>query len=367
MSKIGIMSMQRVINYGSYLQAYALKSTLEKMGHDVEFVDYHVNNALENNKKNRIIKKIKSFNSVKVPFIQKIKFYYFYKTFSKKYHNLIGINTKNYNYLPHLNTLIIGSDEVFNCFQKGNIVGYSLELFGKDNNANNLYSYAASFGNTTLKKIEENNKREELEKLLKKFDLISVRDFNSFSIIENLIGQKPQKNIDPVLLYDFLNDDRFDFSKKIKNKYLIVYAYTNRIKKEECKKIESFARKNKLIIVTIGGPQNMKSKFLSVSPFDIFGYFKNAEYIITDTFHGTIFSMINHAKFVTIIRKSINGSYGNEEKLTSLLTDFRLNSRIIYDLDKIDEVINSKIDYNIFDDYLNLERKNSLEYLSKIK
>ena len=43
MSKIGIMSMQRVINYGSFLQAYALKTTLEKMGHNVEFVDYHMN------------------------------------------------------------------------------------------------------------------------------------------------------------------------------------------------------------------------------------------------------------------------------------------------------------------------------------
>lgn len=366
MSKIGIMSMQRVINYGSFLQAYALKTTLEKMGHNVEFVDYHVNIINESRKKrNIILKKIKSFNNIKIPFTQKIKFYLFHRNFSKKYHHLIGID--KYNYLPQLDALVIGSDEVFNCFQKGNIVGYSLELFGKDNKAELLCSYAASFGNTTLKKIELNNKKEELKYLLKKFDFISVRDDNSFSIIENLVGLKPSKNIDPVLLYNFNDDTRFDFSRKIKEKYIIVYAYTNRINKVECDKIEKFAKQYNLKIITIGAPQNLKSKFVSISPFDVLGYFKNAEYIITDTFHGTIFSMINHCNFVTIVRKSVNGSYGNEEKLTSLLEGFNLRSRIINDLDDIGNVINTEINYDLFEKILEDERKKSIDFLSKIK
>ena len=77
------------------------------------------------------------------------------------------------NYNPTLDCLVIGSDEVFNCIQKNSNVGYSLELFGKDNHAKRLLTYAASFGNTTLEKLKKYKKTEEVGALLKKFDAIS--------------------------------------------------------------------------------------------------------------------------------------------------------------------------------------------------
>ena len=77
--------------------------------------------------------------------------------------------------------------------------------------------------------------------------------------------------------------------------------------------------------------------------------------------------MINHCNFVTIVRKSVNGSYGNEEKLTSLLEGFNLRSRIINDLDDIGNVINTEINYDLFEKILEDERKKSIDFLSKIK
>lgn len=71
---------------------------------------------------------------------------------------MLGV-TEEMNYNPELDCLVIGSDEVFNCIQKNSNVGYSPELFGKDNRAKKLITYAASFGNTTLEKLDRYGKR----------------------------------------------------------------------------------------------------------------------------------------------------------------------------------------------------------------
>ena len=96
---------------------------------------------------------------------------------------LLGI-ADEMNYNPTVDCLVIGSDEVFNCIQKNSNVGYSPELFGKNNHAKKLITYAASFGNTTLEKLEKYKKANEVGALLKKFDAISVRDANSGTIVE---------------------------------------------------------------------------------------------------------------------------------------------------------------------------------------
>lgn len=189
--KVGIMSMQRIANYGSFLQAYALKALIERLGYDVQFVDYHVDKPIisgETESGNKIIRKINKGLEVfkyKAPLSHKIAFIKYKNNYSKKYMPLLGI-TDERNYNPQLDCLVIGSDEVFNCIQKNSNVGYSLELFGKDNNTKRLISYAASFGNTTLDKLKKYKKDEEIRNLLNKFNAISVRDKNSLEIVEYL-------------------------------------------------------------------------------------------------------------------------------------------------------------------------------------
>ncbi|MFP3823711.1 polysaccharide pyruvyl transferase family protein, partial [Streptococcus sp. TATVAM-FAB21] len=158
MKKVGIMSMQRIANYGSFLQAYALKQLIEEQGHEVQFVDYHVDATVISSEDENKIKVIRKINKgletfkQKVPLTHKISFIKHKQNFSKKYMPMLGISDKM-NYNPELDCMVIGSDEVFNCIQKNTNVGYSLELFGKDNNAKKLITYAASFGNTTLEKL----------------------------------------------------------------------------------------------------------------------------------------------------------------------------------------------------------------------
>ena len=371
MAKVGIISMQRIVNYGSFLQAYGLKSLLEEMGHEVQFVDYHVGNSLVEGgtkHKNGIFSKVyKGLEALRydASLKQKIQFIIYKKHFSKKYHGILGLTDKP-NYNPKLDVLVIGSDEVFNCIQQNPNVGYSLELFGKNNNAKKVITYAASFGNTTVEKLKMYNVDREIGNLLNGIETISVRDQNSAEVVKTISSKEVVYNLDPVLAYDFIKKCKLIPKKEKKEKYLILYAYSGRITSSESKWISTYAKNKGLKIYAIGGVQKCADKFISCSPFEVLSYFKNADEVITDTFHGTIFSIITERPFVTLVRKSVGESYGNEEKLTDLLSRLKLKNNIIYDLEEMNKVKTQEINYKEVEEILYLERNKSIEYLRNI-
>ena len=364
MKKVGILSMQRIKNYGSFLQAYALKKILEDLGDEVEFVDYHIEEPIiaDGIKDKGKLKKGLIALSGKARLTHKINYIKHKKNF-KNYFELLNI-TEIPNYNPKLDTLVIGSDEVFNVIQSNKNVGYSLELFGKNNNAKKVVTYAASFGNTTLDKINKYNKRNEIAELLKNINQISVRDQNSFNIVKKLISKAPCINLDPVLIYDYMKSNLIP-KINTTEKYMILYAYNGRITLEEAKYIKSLAKKKNIKVYSIGGAQPYADKFIDCTPFEVLAYFKNTEYIVTDTFHGSIFSIINNKPFVTLVRKSKGISYGNEEKLTYLLENLKLKDRIAYSYDKIENVLNKKIDYKKTNEIIENERTKAINYLKK--
>lgn len=371
--KIGIMSMQRVVNYGSFLQSYALKKTIEEMGHEVEFVDFHIEPPLLDSKieknnyrkeliKNKIIEVI-SKNSLLIKILPKDKKEIIEnrRNYNTKFLPMLGVSSK-FKYNTKLDALIIGSDEVFNLFQKSARVGFSLELYGKNNQAKKLISYAASFGNTTIKKIEKSGKKEEIANLLGKFDAISVRDSNSGNIIKTLTDKEPTYNLDPVLIYDFRDEVP---EIKLNDQYIIVYAYRNRLTQEEKYAIKEFAKKKNRKLIALGGYQDFVDEYINANPFELLSYVRNADYVITDTFHGAIFSIISHRKFVSFVRKSKDGSYGNQEKMEDLLKRLNLTSRAIYNPNEIEEKIEKEIDYEEVEKIRNEYINRTKEYLKK--
>ncbi|MCI7503571.1 MAG: polysaccharide pyruvyl transferase family protein [Clostridium sp.] len=370
MKKVGIMSMQRIANYGSFLQAYALKQLIEEFGFKVEFVDYHVGAPIimENaDNKNKFVRKVeKGLETFRyqAPFAHKLSFIYYKQSFSKKYMPFLGI-TDEMNYNPTLDCLVIGSDEVFNCIQKNSNVGYSPELFGKDNHAKRLITYAASFGNTTLEKLIKYKKADEVGELLKKFDTISVRDANSGAIVEQLTGKESVYNLDPVLTYDYMNYCDKIPQIRSEEKYLILYAYAGRISNEEAEWIATYAKKKNLKVYAIGGIQKCADRFVDCSPFEVLAYFRNADEVITDTFHGSIFSVITHRPFTTLIRKSLGNSYGNEEKLGDLLKRLKLEERMTTEIEDTEIINDKKINYAKVDELLKAHRDAAKEYLRK--
>lgn len=370
MKKIGIMSMQRIANYGSFLQAYALKQMIEKNKCIVEFVDYHIGAPVikgDVDKKNPFIRKFQKGLEVfayHAPLKHKIEFIRYKQEFNRRYMMELGV-TEQKNYLPELDCLVIGSDEVFNCIQRNSNVGYSLELFGKNNNSKKLISYAGSFGNTTLKKLKQYDKDSEIRELLLKFDAISVRDDNSGAVVHALTGKKPEYHLDPVLAYDYMNCCDKIPTIETREKYIILYAYAGRITDEEASWISQYAKRKNLKLYAIGGIQKYADKFINCSPFEVLSYFNNAEEVITDTFHGSIFSIITHKKFTTLVRKSVGDSYGNEEKLTDLLNRLELTERLTTDISDVDSINSKDINYSRVDELLIEQRKRTNVYLSK--
>ena len=368
MKKVGIMSMQRIANYGSFLQAYALKQLMEEVGCNVEFVDYHVGAPVitENaDSKNKVVRKIEKGLETfqyRAPLAHKLSFIRYKQSFAQKYMPLLGI-TDEMNYNPTVDCLVIGSDEVFNCIQKNSNVGYSPELFGKNNHAKKLITYAASFGNTTLIKLEKYKKANEVGALLKKFDAISVRDTNSGTIVEQLTGKEPVYNLDPVLTYDYMNCCDKIPRVQTNEKYLILYAYAGRISNDEADWIAAYAKKKNLKVYAIGDIQKCADRFVDCSPFEVLAYFRNAEEVITDTFHGSIFSVITHRPFATLIRKSVGNSYGNEEKLSDLLNRLGLTERMTTKVEETEHINQQPIDYEKVDDVLQKQREIAKAYL----
>lgn len=371
--KIGIISMQRIINYGSFLQAYSLKKIIEQLGHNVLFIDYHIEPCIvPSNQKNynifyKMYKNVRKYVGYTLSIFnkekylrnkQKKEFFNKFKYACKHYLNI----TDEYHYQVPTDVLIIGSDEVFNCLQTNADVGYSLELFGKNHKSKKLISYAASFGNTTLNKLKQYNVDKEISQLLNNFDCISVRDNNSKNIIENLTDKIPFMHLDPVFIYDYTDD--IPAPPDIKD-YIIVYAYANRINEQEAEYIINFAKKHNKKLICLGNRQNFCHIYIPASPFEVLSYFKNADYIITDTFHGSVFSIKYNIPFAVIIRESINGSYGNSEKLNDLINKFSFNNRIVKKLNELESILSDDIDFTNANKIIEDETNKSINYLKK--
>ena len=150
---------------------------------------------------------------------------------------------------------------------------------------------------------------------MKKFDAISVRDANSGTIVEQLTGKEPVYNLDPVLTYDYMNCCDKIPQVQTNEKYLILYAYAGRISMMRQIGFFAYAKKKNLKVYAIGGIQNVQTDSWTAHPLRFWPISEMQKEVITDTFHGSIFSVITHRPFTTLIRKSVGNSYGNEEKV----------------------------------------------------
>lgn len=366
MPRVGILSMQRIFNYGSFLQAYGLKKILEELGCEVQFVDYHPGECLippEGGKGiRRKVSKVLDVLKQDAPVREKIRFIQYKKNYAAKYYPYLGIDEKM-NYTPVLDILVIGSDEVFNCVQNNTNVGFSQELFGYGNRAKKLISYAASFGNTTVEKLEHYQVKEEVAGLLDQFNTLSVRDANSGQIIVTLTGRLPEYHLDPVLVYDFIGNCKEIPKNVVDSDYMILYGYSGRFSAEECKAIRTYADKKKLKVFCIGGVQSCCDRFIDCSPFEVIAYFQHADCVVTDTFHGTILSVITKRRFVSFVRGQ---GYGNAEKLGYLLETLQLSERIVPNTELLGDVLDDVVDFAEAEQIIKQHRERTYSYLRQI-
>ena len=348
--KIGILSMQRIVNHGSFLQSYGLKALIEANGHDVKFIDVIPGEKLLEEKK------LRSSTPFYHHFLSKVKHVLFnrakVKRFYKDYFPISGIDAPIHQI--ECDMVVIGSDEVFNFYQ-ASPWGLSDQLLGKVNNK--VISYAGSFGNTSVEIIEKLNLKDRVAADIANFSAVSVRDLNSYECVKFLTGKAPQVHLDPVLIYDFEKEQK-KYSKLKFNHYIAIYCYDNGIKDDKSIKIiKKFAKERNLKIVSLGFYTRWSDYNLICSPFELLAYFKNADYVITDTFHGSVISIKQNRKFVTLVRQH------NKNKLSDLLRRFDLENRIIENFDNFQSIICDDIDYARVNAFLKAEQEKAKDYL----
>ena len=145
-----------------------------------------------------------------------------------------------------------------------------------------------------------------------------------------------------------------------KEKYILVYSYDFRFSDAKIiEQLRQFAKEKHCMIYSVGFYQDWCDKNIVTDPLTLLSYFKNAEYVVTDTFHGSIFSVRCHKKFVTVIRES------NKQKLGDLLTRLNMSDRIITDQQNLTEKLETEINYNDFELLRKYERERTENYLKK--
>lgn len=358
--KVCILSMQQINNYGSVLQAYSLKKMIEGLGGEVEFlaIKQGENETLNLQcAENDIDKKSDSWLKIQLGRVKsKIYGRKLSQVFSE-FRDNTGLNSMSGD--EEFDVCVIGSDEVFNCLQKSRW-GFSSQLFGDVKSAKKVITYAASCGATKEDNLP-NELREAVKKAMINLSAISVRDKNTAEFVEKLSGKKIAYNLDPVAVGDFDDEIRnLNVDCKLPKKYCIVYSYSERFSNpNEIKAISEYCQERGLKLVAPFGRQKWIPSYETLTPFELLKAFQNAECIVTDTFHGTLFGAKFGKKMAILIRES------NRNKLEDLTQRLQIKNHVITDISQLSTVLEKNLDKKKINEMLRLERVRSLEYLKE--
>ena len=347
--KIGILTYFDGINFGAYAQVYALHNRLKELGFDNKVIAYK-------NKKH-FIGELKALFYTKNPkiFFSNLRKFIKFKSVQKKLNTTVSIyDSSKINDLG-LDIIIVGSDEVWNF--KNDLFGIDGAYFGVPFNKSKLISYAGCFGKVNMNDEVPNI----LTKGLEKFNNISVRDDNSYNIIEKILDLKSTLVLDPTLLYNY-DKEISSVNISLDKNYLLFYGINFEKNGENIiKQMKEFAYNKNIKIVSIGFKHLWADENITtINPFEWMKYIQNASFVITNMFHGTVFSIKFNKQFLTI------GSSRRKNKVESLLKHMKLLHRVVYFNDSDDnltDTFESEINYDKVNEIIKIEKKRSEDFL----
>lgn len=357
--KIGILTYYGVHNYGAILQAYGLQRVLSTLGHDVEFLKFQRNyDYMPEGADKKYEIGLKSIPLLTKYFIDNGAGTFIYNYEKKKEldsfrDNRLNIG-KRYSDVS-VDAVVIGSDEVFSVD-----VGINPFFYGHNLNCGIVISYAATFGSTTYESIIDKNCETLISSGINKMSSISVRDEASVNIVDKLIGKKPTLVCDPVILYGFKKEiQRLKAKPMYATKYILLYSYDRNCNSQsEINEIRTFAAKHGCKVFSVGYFHKWCDKNISCSPIELLWYFLNAQYVLTDTFHGSVLSIITNKDFSVVLRNT-------NQKVEFLLSQYDLSSRLTSNFEGVDTHFKNRIDYHKVNSIIKVERARSIKYLEE--
>lgn len=345
MKRVGICTLHDANpNFGATLQAFSLQQVIKDMGHDVEFLKFK--EPIMKKKRERKLKLKKCYSNSKFSPIDTSKILINSKIQeSNKY---LNIAKEIYNKeKDRYDAIIIGSDELWNLKNPSFI--HQKEYYGHDLNCNNVFTYAPSANGTDKKLFDEYFKNEITLENIKNF---SARDRGTLGFIKEVAGIDAELVLDPTLLIE--DFDKYAVEPE-DEEYILIYDY--RVAPDRKQKIQELAKNKNLKIYSIGFYNPWADKNINADIFEFLGYVKKAKYIVTATFHGTLFSIIYKKQFVT--------TAGNSTKIKDILERLNLNERDITNVKHIEHIVDELIDYNEVEKLKLENRRKSMDYLKK--
>ena len=379
--KVGIVSCYFKNNYGSMLQAYATQQVLDNMNIENETININDNIDFSKGKKKYYMTQLTNFEfiksklgMIKLRIDKKLKKSLGenisirdkkYKEFEKKFrltppfktYKELTLKCKDYS------NIIVGSDQLW---LPVNVVANYYTLNWVPDNINKI-SFATSFGISVI----PSKYKEEYKKFLNRIDNLSVRENTGIQIVKELTNKEATLVCDPTLL--LTKQEWMEIQQKdriIKEKYILCYFLGNNI--EHRKFAERLKVKTGFKIVSLNHADEYvkySDKFCDISPYDIgpaewINLIRNAEIVCTDSFHGTVFSLINNKKFYTFERYcNKNSKISTNSRIYSLLNLVNLKNRILTGKENIDDIFNLEIDFNEVNNKLDEFRKESKTFL----
>ena len=305
---------------GAILQAFAMQETLKNMGYEPEFLKL----------KNCIIH---DEGRITAEFLEMRK----HLNISTKYYNS---NEDKYD------AIIVGSDEIWNVQEPS--FEHIDEFLGYNLNAPKVIAYAPGANKTNGKIFEEYYKG---QRDLSSFTSLSARDTNALNIIHTVAKKDAPLLVDPTVLLDSYEE----YMEKCDEKaFILVYGWS--FSEEEKQAIIEFSKKKNLPLYSVGYELEWCNKFIGSNVFRFLGYLKNATYAVTsETFHGTIFSIIFNKQFVAM-------SHGRF-KTNELLERTNMKYRDCMSADEIIKKLEEPIDYAEVNKWIEAEKNKAKEYL----
>lgn len=362
--KIILITKHYVKNYGSVLQTYASQELLSRRGDSVYIANYILPEASGLKYMDIILRKHASGSRIKKMILRAvvlptmIRWKYVFGGFLKKYLNVCGSPADNCDKLktelPEADIYCTGSDQVWNPkTNRGLQPAYFCEFAPK---GKKIVSLAASFGVKTVREEDE----AQMKKYLEKYSILSVREISGIDILDKA-GVKGKVILDPVMIETDGFWKKLAAKRKIRSDYVLVYQLNS--SRSFDRYAEQAAEKlgKKLVRICTRYDQILKNGRAVPVPtveqwISLFYY---ADFVITDSFHGTVFSLLFQKEFINLYPPLFS------ERLDSLLNMFGIEERHITDCSRFD-ILDRRIDYRKVNEILDEKRKESLKFIDEI-
>ena len=377
--QVGICACYGTRNYGSMLQAFATQEAVLKLGYTAEFIRYKkkktipsiikqiprlLNSNLMFDKWMGVQKKLllRKYPAVKEQDRKRNEMFarfgeQYYKSFSEEYYGFEALQKAASNY----ETVLVGSDQLWT---PGGLPTNFYNLMFVPDGVNKV-SYATSFGVSNIPWYQKGR----TSAYLNRIDYLSVREIRGAEIVSQLSHKEAKVVADPTLLLSAQ-----EWSEAIPTRDIIGHPYIfcyflgeNEAHREIA---EELSQKTGLPIVTTPFLDSFVERDMSfgneqrfdIGPDDFVNLIRNAQYVLTDSFHGTVFSILHHKQFMTFSRFA-SGTQSRNSRIDSILRLAGLEDRR-FDQDVYSQ-IQKAIDYALVDEIIEGLRQESYSFLTK--